>query len=206
VSSTRSERVPGTPAAPQVPQDRRSLRHAVSAHVPKPSRRVLAQAGLALVAIAAVAAGVYGVRVDRGGDEAATVGEVIGMPGGEMRVDRVNYWRENQHMKGMPGMKISDPLPKGSRRFWIDVTMHATSGPGIRYAPNTFIISAEGLAPAPPHWSPEGLTTIVPGAQATATFLYQVPEKQGDVVLTVAGSSDSVVIPGPGSKHEDDGH
>lgn len=205
MSNARSERVPGMSAPPDAPQGRRAARRAIAA-LPRPGRRTLVQVGLVLATTAAVAAGLYGLRVDRGGHAEAGVGSVIEIPNGEMRVDRVNYWNESQHMKGMPGMKISDPLPKGYRRFWIDVTMHATSSPGIRYAPNTFTISADGLDPVVPHWSPDGLSTIVPGAQATATFLYQVPEAQGDVALNVAGSSDAVLLPGPGSSGEEHGH
>lgn len=146
------------------------------------------------------------MRVDRGGHEAAAVGDVIAIPGGEMRVDRVNYWRESQHMKGMPGMKISDPLPKGYRRFWVDVTLRASSAPGIRYVPEAFTVSAGDIRAVPPHWAPDGLSTIVPGAQATVTLMYQVPKESGDVLLAL-GDSREVTIPGPnGPAHTDDGH
>ncbi len=206
MSNVRSERVPGMSTPREEPAARRDAARRAVAGLRRPGRRALVQAGLVLMAAAAVAAGLYGLRVDRGGHAQAGIGDVIGVPNGEMRVDRVTYWKDDQHMRGMPGMKMSDPLPKGHRRFWIDVTMHATSSPGIRYAPNTFVLSAEGLGLVVPHWSPDGLETIVPGAQATVTFLYQVPDEQGDVVLNVTGSSESVVIPGPGSSDEGHGH
>ena len=192
--------------AAEMSRPRGGLRRVLSTRLSRPGRQALAPAGLVLVAFAAVSAGLYGLRVERGGHAQASIGDVIQMPNGEMRVDRVNYWNESQHMKGMPGMKVSDPLPRGYRRFWIDVTMHATSSPGIRYLPNTFAVSATGLDPAVPHWSPDGLDIIVPGAQATTTLLYQVPAEQGDVVLHVSGSSDSVLIPAPGSSRKDHEH
>ena len=120
----------------------------VTALLPRLGRRTLAQAVLVLVTAAAVAAGVLGLRADRGGHENAVIGEVVGIPGGEMRVDKVTYWDESQHMRGMPGMTISDPLPEGYRRFWVDVTMHASSAPGLRYTPEAVAVSASEIGRA----------------------------------------------------------
>ena len=96
MSNARSERVPPLAARPsESGRPRRSYRSSVGGRLP--GRRTLAKAAIVLVGIAAASAGLLGMRVDRGGHEAAAIGEVIGIPNGEMRVDAVRYWNEGQH-------------------------------------------------------------------------------------------------------------
>ncbi|MCJ7712083.1 MAG: hypothetical protein MUQ32_14775 [Chloroflexi bacterium] len=219
--STRGARVPPMPAAsarpalaPTEPVHRR-LRRSVrlrwtqlrTVRLPRPERRAVAQALLLLALAGVVAAGALGIFVGRGESESrAAVGDVVSIPGGQMRVDVIRPWDENKHDGGMPGMKIPDPKPTDARRFWLDVTLGARAAPGIRHDPRLFTISGEGMAPREPHGASEGLGVIVPGAQATVTLLYQVPKKVGDVSLSVPGVSRPVVIPAPGSTAETDDH
>jgi len=196
VSSARAKVPPLSVRSERAVPERRRARRPIGARLPRPGRTLVAQAAVALAAVAALAVGVVGLRVDRGGhSEAAAVGEVIGFPGGEMRVDAVRQWDEGQHAKGMPGMPIPDPLPEGYRRFWTDVTLHATAAPGLRYEPEAFTVSAEGLAPVTPHVASEGLGVIVPGAQATVTFLFQIPKEQGAIELRLRGVPRPVLLP-----------
>ena len=220
--SARGARVPPMPAsntpalAPAEPAHRR-LRRSVSARwtrlrsvrIPRPERRAVAQALLLLALVGVLAAGAWGVFVDRGeSGTGAVVGDVVSIPGGQMRVDVLRPWDENKHDGGMPGMKIPDPKPTDTRRFWLDVTLGGRTAPGVRYDPRLFTISGAGMEPRTPHGASEGLGVIVPGAQATVTLLYQVPKKVADVVLRVPGVSRPVVIPAPGSAGgaEDHGH
>lgn len=123
------------------------------------------------------------------------------IPDGEMRVNAVHYWNEEQHNGGMPGMKISDPLPPSARRFWVDVTLHPTSASGIRYVPEAFTVTDESLPAVAPRWWMDGVELVRPGAQATVQLLYQVPKRQGDVFLQL-GDSRPVRIPGPAGSGE----
>ena len=211
MASARSTRVPPT-LEPRAASARRSLgprawRRPPSLRAPRLERSLLARAGLVLAIAVAAVVGVSGLHADRGGDEAAAVGEVIGISGGELRVDAVRYWDQGQHMQQMPGMKMPDPLPKGYRRFWVDVTMLARGGHGVRYEPAAFAVAAaEGGERIGPHWSSDGLDVIAPGAQATAMLLFQVPEEQQDLLLTVPGTSRSILVPGPDGPVDDHDH
>lgn len=196
MAGARSARVPRTLAPPGVPARRRpglpGLRGA------RIERSLLARVGLVLAIAVVLVVGVSGLLVDRSGGEAAAVGEVIEIDGGELRVDAVRYWNQSQHMRTMPGMKMPDPLPKGYRRFWVDVTMLARGGPGIRVEPAAFAVAAPaGGQPIGPHWSSDGLERILPGAEGTLMLLFQVPEGQQDVLLLVPGTSRSILVPGP---------
>jgi len=220
--SARGARVPPMPAStrpalvPAEPAHRR-LRRSVGARwtrlrsvrIPRPGRRAVAQALLLVALVGVLAAGSWGIFFDRGEPgSSAAVGDVVSIPGGQMRVDVVRPWDENKHDGGMPGMTIPDPKPTDTRRFWLDVTLGGRTAPGVRYDPRLFTISGAGMEPRKPHGASEGLGVIVPGAQATVTLLYQVPKKVGDVVLRVPGVSRPVVIPAPGSTGgaEDHGH
>lgn len=143
------------------------------------------------------------MRVDREAGAPAAVGEVLSAPDGELRVDAVRYWNESQHSKGMPGMPMSDPLPDGYRRFWTDVTIHSTGGGGFAYEPTAFTVSGEGVPETAPHWASDGLDRVIPGAQATVTLLFQVPETLDDVLLHLPGATDSVLLPGPDGSIDD---
>ena len=219
--SARGARVPPMPAArpapaPTEPVHRRFRRflhirwsRLRSVRIPRPGRRAVAQALLLLALAAVLAAGAWGIFIDRGeSDSRAAVGDVVSIPGGQMRVDVLRPWDENKHDGGMPGMKIPDPKPTDTRRFWLDVTLGARTAPGIRYDPRLFTISGTGMEPREPHSASEGLGVIIPGAQATVTLLYQVPNKVGEVVLRVPGVSRPIVIPAPGSAGgtQDHGH
>lgn len=168
-----------------------------------PSRARVGQLAIVVAVCAALGAGYLGMRVDREHGDPATVGEVLSVPDGELRVDAVRHWNESQHMKGMPGMQIPDPLPDGYRRFWTDVTIHSTGGAGLAYEPTAFTVSGEGLEPTGPHSASEGLDRILPGAQATVTLLFQVPDELDDVLLKLPGATSPVLLPGPDGSADD---
>lgn len=166
-------------------------------------RTSLGQLAILLAVVAALGAGYLGMRIDREAGAPAAVGEVLSAPDAELRVDAVRHWKESQHSKGMPGMPMPDPLPEGSRRFWTDVTIHATGGGGFAYEPTAFTVSGEGLEPTGPHSASEGLDRILPGAQATVTLLFQVPDDLDDVLLELPGATSPVLLPGPDGSADD---
>jgi hypothetical protein len=189
-------------SAPTVPR-RRSPRLRLGRRVPLGRTRA-GQLAILLAVLASLGAGYLGMRIDREAGAPAAVGEVLSAPDAELRVDAVRFWNESQHSKGMPGMPIPDPLPEGYRRFWTDVTIHSTGGAGFAYEPTAFTVSGEGLQAIAPHWASDGLDRVIPGAQATVTFLFQVPEELDDVLLQLPGTTESVLLPGPDGST--DGH
>lgn len=154
--------------------------------------------GLALALLAGVGvAGVWGLRADRDGrPETVAVGQVVDLPGGQMRVDRMIRWQDGGH--GMSGMKIPDPLPKGQQRFWLYVTVKGSvGGSGVRVDRSRFTVSGDVLAPVEPHTASDHVPVVRPGAIATLTFLYQVPADASGLRLDARGATAGVSLTGP---------
>ncbi len=152
---------------------------------------------VALLCVAAAAAGVWGVSASRdaAGAAPAVLGAVVSAPGGQLRVDDVVAWEDGGPT--MPGMNAPDPVPSGRRRFWVYVTMKAgDAGGGMRYDRAAFTVAGAGLAATAPHAADDHLTRIRPGALATVILLYEVPAGAHDLRLEMLGARRPISLPG----------
>jgi len=165
-------------------------------HAPRPRLgRALMIVALQLVLVA----GVWGLFIDRGGDGAASlpasIGDVVSIPGGQMRVDSVLPWATVDH--NMPGMQVPDAVPAGKRRVMVDVTLGAKPGGPVTYRPGLFSVSGTRAAQTAPYWGTPGLESIAPGANATVTLVFDVPKESTGLLLAMKGSSRAVAIEAP---------
>jgi len=160
-------------------------------------------------------AGFWGLFVDRGGHDApavpVAVRQIVDIPGGVMRVERVTPWTSGGHVMAGSGLPQGDQVPKGQRRVLVDVTLLADSGSRLAYRPDAFAVTAPGLKATRPYSATPGLETIAPTAQATVTLVFQVPAKATGLVMSLEGADDPVLLEGTaapapaehGSDHSD---
>lgn len=158
--------------------------------------RTLVIIGVAVVLVA----GYWGLFVDRGGLEASAgpvaVGQVVAIPAGAMRVERVTPWTSGSHVMAGSGIPAGDQVPKGKRRVLVEVTLLADKGSRLAYRPGAFAVTAPGLKATRPNWGTPGLETIAPTAQATVTLVFQVPAKTTGLVMSLQGADEAVRLEG----------
>lgn len=136
----------------------------------------------------------------------ASVGQTIGVPGGELTVLRGTA-EQLAHNPGMPGMMMPQGLPEDMRRVTIEFTLAATGGT-LDYAPEALTLtSSDGEAELARDQlgrgqAPEG-TTI------DGSLTYVVPADVERLELSYEGARRSVVVEVPAGEaeagHADDG-
>lgn len=146
---------------------------------------------LAVVATLGVGAwGMFGPRIDDRAGTPARLGEVVAVPSGLLRVDRViaeNMVAMQPEKFAQAGMSMSgmgmDMAPSGYRRFTTEVTLVAQARNGLPYSAEQFQVYAPGLAPVGPYRH-KLLGGVVPqGSAITGTLVFQVPETASGLML-----------------------
>ncbi len=163
---------------------------------------------LALAVLGALAAGYWGlfaIQQRSDNENAAAIGEVIEVPGGEARVDGV--FPEIIEPLHTDHSNLPDPVPEGYRRFTVQVTLLGLSAQGLRYSPDSFTVTAEGMEPTGPRRAniESGRQSVVPeGMGRTVSLLFQAPEDVDQLHLSFKGGERSVLLieGGPGSGHD----
>ena len=158
---------------------------------------------LALVAVAVLAAGGWGV-ISSLNTEAppARVGEAVGVPGGQLLVEKVapEHMASMQMGKfaqaGMSGMSSMgmDMAPEGQRRFAVDVTLAAERG-DLSYSPEDFRISGKGMDnEAGPIRGQLDAGTIAAGGAISGTLVFQAPQEASALTLSFGEEGPKVAL------------
>ena len=159
---------------------------------------------LALVTVAVLAAGGWGV-ISSLNTEAppARVGEAVGVPGGQLLVEKVTpeHMASMQMGKfaqaGMSGMSSPmgmDMAPEGQRRFAVDVTLEADRG-DLSYSPDDFRISGEEMKKevGPIRGQLDG-ETIPAGGAISGSLVFQAPEEAKGLMLSFGDGGQRVAL------------
>ena len=158
----------------------------------------LAGGVLALALIGALAAGYWGLVASRGHEgtpeEQAAIGEIVAVPGGQMRIEGVAP--ELIQHGTMAGMSMPDPVPDGYRRFSVDVTLLALSEGGLSYSPGSFTISGEGVEAAGPHRAAVAPGVVPQNMRMSMSMVFQAPEDADHIWLTFKGADRRVLLEG----------
>jgi hypothetical protein len=180
-------------------------------------RRNLGRALLLLAALAALAAGAWGLLSSTA--TPARLGEAAGVSGGSLRVEKVTP----EHMAAMQsdkfaasGMSMSgmgmDMAPEGQRRFTVDVTLSAGSS-DLSYSAEQFRLSGEGLEATAPIRQELEDGSIPAGSSVSGNLVFQAPEEAKGLMLSFDGGQPVVLdlppVPedghsGAGAQPEDD--
>ena len=158
---------------------------------------------LALVAVAVLAAGGWGV-ISSLNTEAppARVGEAVGVPGGQLLVEKVapEHMASMQMGKfaqaGMSGMSSMgmDMAPEGQRRFAVDVTL-AAERDDLSYSPEDFRISGKGMDnEAGPIRGQLDAGTIAAGGAISGTLVFQAPQEASALTLSFGEEGPKVAL------------
>lgn len=160
-------------------------RSAGSGPLPHRGRRPFLAVLLVLGLLATVAAGAWGLSVDRRHpDEMAASGnggDWTAVPGGHLRLDSVTG--NGLAHATMPGMQLmADPVPAGFTRFSIQVTL-AAQDQDLSWAAGDFRVSGPGLRPTRPIRVQLGDGVVARGTALSGALTYDVPEDASDLVL-----------------------
>ena len=185
----------GAAAKGRRPAPVRSLR------IPRPGRRTAAEALLLVALVGVVAAGSWGIFVDRGesGSSEAAIGEVVKVPGGALRVDRATYEGSmamptsgplavNMPMSSAPGTALPEPR-KGYSRLDVDVTLHAQTSAGLRFRPASFLVEAPGGKLYTPIGADKGPSRLPGGTAVSRIVVFDVPSSARNLVLKARGAA-----------------
>jgi hypothetical protein len=132
----------------------------------------------------------------------ARVGEAVGVPGGQLLVEKVTpeHMASMQMGKfaqaGMSGMSSMgmDMAPEGQRRFAVDVTLAAERG-DLSYSPDDFRISGEGMnKEAGPIRSQLDGETIPAGGAISGNLVFQAPEDAKGLMLSFGDGGRKVAL------------
>lgn len=132
----------------------------------------------------------------------ARVGEAVGVPGGQLLVEKVTpeHMASMQMGKfaqaGMSGMSSMgmDMAPEGQRRFAVDVTLAAERG-DLSYSPEDFRISGKGLnKEAGPIRSQLDAGTIAAGGAISGTLVFQAPQEASALMLSFGEEGPKVAL------------
>ena len=191
-----------TPGADAPPDHRREA--------PRGHRGPLAGALILLVALAAVAAGGWGMLSSLAAEAApARIGEAVEVPGGLLRVDAVTpeYMAPMQSDKfAASGMSMSamgmDMAPEGKRRIAVDVSLAAEKS-GLPYSPERFRIAGEGMEETGPIRDQLGAGAVPLVSAISGTLIFQVPEDAKELELRFADGR-PVALDLPAAEEGDD--
>jgi len=132
----------------------------------------------------------------------ARVGEAVGVPGGQLLVEKVTpeHMASMQMGKfaqaGMSGMSSMgmDMAPEGQRRFAVDVTLAAERG-DLSYSPEDFRISGKGMnKEAGPIRSQLDAGTIAAGGAISGTLVFQAPQEASALMLSFGEEGPKVAL------------
>jgi len=159
--------------------------------------------GVAFVVVVLAAWWGFSGRVSLDG---AAIGDVLTVPGGEMRVDAVRPEIMVHSMRGMPASLMPDALPEGFRRFSVDVSLLAGRGEVLEYGPDRFRIGGTEIEDIAPHRVTFADADLPGGEMMTVSMLFEAPLDVEVVWLTFEGASDKVILEGDlGDGHGDHG-
>ena len=178
-------------------------------------RPLLAGVLLAVAVVAVLAAGGWGLFSALGaGQPPARMGEAVEASGGLVRVDDVTP----EHMTPMQpekfaqsGMNMSsmgmDMAPKGQRRFAVGVTLSGGEGANLRYSPEDFRITGEGLEEETgPIRHRLAAGTLGKGSAISGTLVFEVPEEAEGLELSFDGGRPVSLDLPPVEEGEGHGH
>ena len=134
-----------------------------------------------------------------------TTDGTVAMPGGAVHVEAVREAVKSTH--AMPGMgSDNDPVPAGSRRVTVEVTLVAAEDESMPYAVDRFALDLGGAGRVTPHSAVMPGRELPAGTSMAAALTFDVPESARAAVLTFEGSgATEVAIPAgsaPGA-HQD---
>jgi hypothetical protein len=174
------------------------------APTPTGNRRRITGLLLALITVAVLAAGGWGVAsVLTAESPPARLGEAVGVPGGLLLVEKVTP--ENMAamqignfaeagMSGMSSPMGMDMAPEGQRRFAVNVTLAAERG-DLSYSPEDFRISGEGVKnEAGPIRHQFDAGTVPAGGAISGSLVFQVPEEAKGLMLSFGDGGQKVAL------------
>ena len=141
--------------------------------------RALVVIGVLVVGlIATVAAGTWGLMLDRGEEEhhhgSLERAEWVPIPGGQFAVLDLHD-KTPAHASSMQGMQsMADPVPAGYRRLTVNVSLAATDG-DLSLRPGDFRVSGPGLRPTRPIRAQIGDGIVPHDTVLTGELTYDVP-------------------------------
>lgn len=141
---------------------------------------------------------------DSGPPAPVQVGDEVRLDGGAFRVDNIRG-AENP-MGAMPGMGTdADPVPEGSRRVVVEVTLRAAEDEALRYAVNDFrLVVPGGGVPHTPHRQELPGSEVPPGMTRSGTLTYQIPDGSESASLLVDGAPPvELDLPPMGESHHE---
>jgi hypothetical protein len=193
--------------------------HRAASHITKMFQYLPVASILIVVAALMIAGAFLTVQLIARGAAAAEpvrLGEMVELPGGLLRVDRItpenmapmhagNFGKSGMNMSGM-GV---DMTPEGYRRFTVEFTVAAKARDGLQFAPEQFHVTGSGMEVVTPLRSQLGEQFAPQGSAFTGSLVFQVPDKASNLVLSFDNSSQAISLDLPTADDQhghDDGH
>jgi hypothetical protein len=169
--------------------------------------RAIRLSGRLLIALAVagtIAVGIWGLAAPRGAHRPvpAAIGDTVRVPGGLIRVVRVNDVSYDMLPMTGPGMNMSAAhggMPKisdGYRRFSVELLLYADPGSSLQFRSRDFRVGRSGLKGSPPVVG-FGRTVVKGGVAVSRSLEYQVPEASKGLALSVPGADRAVLLAVP---------
>ncbi len=158
---------------------------------PVPDWQTTTLLGAVILLLAAVAAGAWGLTVDRGEDDHhPPVGrEWAAVPGGWLQVrDVTTRSMDHKRVPGMATMPDPDPVPPGQVRIRIGVVL-AAEGEDLAWREDDFRLTGHGTAPLSPHDADLGDGVVPAGSQVAGGVFFDAPEGVTDLRLVFRGGT-----------------
>jgi hypothetical protein len=146
---------------------------------------------LAPLAAAVIALwGLLGLGLSRSSGTVAQPGELVAVPGGLLRVDRVIP----EHMAAMDaggfaraGMNMSgmgiDMAPQGYRRFTVELTLVGQVNGGLHYSADQFRLTGRGMEETGTYRHQPGAAVVPRGTATSVSLTFQVPDGASELSL-----------------------
>jgi hypothetical protein len=168
---------------------------------------------LGLAVTAAIGVGIWGLAAPRGAHQPlpAAVGEAVSVPGGLIRVVRVQDVEYKMLPMTGPGMNMSaahggmPKIPKGYRRVAVEVLLYADSSSLEFRAPDFRVGRGDrkGVGPV----GGFRREAVPAGVAVSQSLEFQVPETARELVLDVRGAERPILLGVPagsrGHQHHD---
>lgn len=157
-------------------------------------RKLLGGLLLALVVLAVLAAGGWGVISSlTTGQTPARIGETVEVPGGLLRVEKVTpesmapmQMSSAQAPSGSAGEGM-ERAPKGYRRFTVEVTLVGRESGGFAYSADDFRLTGEGVKESGVVRSQLAAGTLPEGSAIAGGLVFQAPKEAKGLTLSFDG-------------------
>lgn len=168
---------------------------------------ILGRLILALAVAAAMGVGIWGLTASRGADgpRPAAVGYAVAIPGGLVRVVRVQDVNYTMLPMTGPGMNMSAAhggmlkIPKGYRRLAVEVLLYADESP-LEFRARDFRVGSVGPL------SGVGRTVVPPGVAVSRSLEFQVPEAAKELTMAVRDARRPILLALPSVRPGKSGH